>query len=102
MATVWIWRGMMLVALPTLALLTTTISSQLPFVLADPGNKDRDGLILWAIATAAGAVALIASFVLRRRGRINAALALAAVVALPGLLGFGLFALIVGMFIAKG
>jgi aconitase B len=102
MRAVWAWRLMMLVAVPSLLLLGTTVAAQLPFVLADPGHQDRAGLIAWAAAVGAGALALLASIVLRARGRLSAAISLAAIVALAALAGIGLALLVVGLFILKG
>jgi hypothetical protein len=99
---VWAWRLMLLVAVPTLALLATSVASQLPHALADPVHPDRDGLIAWAAAAALGAVAVLASIVLRRQGRVGPAIVLVALVALPGLAGIGFFALVVLLFILKG
>jgi hypothetical protein len=76
--------------------------TQLPFALADPENKDREGLIAWALAVAAGVVALIASIAFRRAGKMTPAILLVAIVALPALAGVGIFALIVALFILKG
>ncbi len=101
MRAVWAWRLMMLAALPTLALVATSVATQLPHVLDDPAHPDREGLIGWAVAVALGVVALLASIVLRRMGRTSAAIVLVALVALPLLIGLGLFILVVGMFILK-
>ncbi|WP_137176612.1 hypothetical protein [Roseomonas sp. AR75] len=102
MRAVWAWRLMLLVAIPSLALVAMATFTQLPFALADPGNKDREGLIAWAVAVAAGVVALIASVGFRRAGKMTPAILLVAIVALPALAGIGIFALIVTLFILKG
>jgi hypothetical protein len=102
MRAVWAWRLMMLAAVPALALVGMSVATQLPFVLADPGNQDRDGLIAWAIVVALGALALLASVALRRQGRVSAAIVLAAIVALPAIAGVAIAAFIVVLFIIKG
>ncbi len=102
MRAVWAWRLMMLVAVPALALVGMSVASQLPFALADPANKDREGLLIWAGAVALGALALLASVVLRRRGQLSPAIVLAAVVALPAIAGLAIFGFIVFLFIIKG
>jgi hypothetical protein len=102
MRPVWAWRLMMLVAIPSLALFATSVGSQLPHVLADPGHEDREGILLWATVVVAAALGLVASLGFRLLGRMTPAILLAAVVALPALALIGFFALIVAMFIAKG
>ena len=53
------------------------------------------------IALGLGVLAVLGSFVLRRRGQVGAAIVLAAIVALPALLGLGLLAFILLLFIVK-
>ena len=101
MRAIWAWRLMMLVAVPTLALLGSTVATQLPFALAQPDHPDLPGLLAWAAALALGAVAVLASVPFRRRGRMTPAIILVALVALPGLAGIGIFLLIVLLFILK-
>jgi ABC-type proline/glycine betaine transport system permease subunit len=101
MRPVWAWRLMMLVAIPSLALLGIAVASQLPYVLADPTHRERQDVLLWAGVVVAAALSLAASFAFRRRGRLTPAILLAAVVALPALAMVGFLALIVGIFIAK-
>ncbi|WP_146217045.1 hypothetical protein [Falsiroseomonas bella] len=101
MRPVWAWRLMMLVAIPSLALFAMSVASQLPYVLADPTHKDREGVLLWATVTVAAALSLVASLLFRLRGRMTPAILLVAVVALPALALIAFFLLIVGMFIAK-
>ncbi|HEV7265041.1 MAG TPA: hypothetical protein VGN83_09005 [Falsiroseomonas sp.] len=102
MRAIWVWRLMLMVAVPSLALLALSLSTNLPPVLADPDHRDRANLLGWAMALAAGILAVLASIMLRRRGRIGAAIVLAAVVALPALLGIGIAAFIVLLFILQG
>ncbi len=102
MRAVWAWRLMMLAAVPALALVGMSVATQLPFALADPAHQDREGLIAWAIAVALGALALLASVVLRRQGRISVAIVLAAMVALPAIAGVAIAGFIVFLFIIKG
>ncbi|WP_270938606.1 hypothetical protein [Falsiroseomonas oryzae] len=102
MRAAWAYRLMLLVAVPTLALLAMLLATALPPVLADPDNPDREGLLAWAAAFAAGVAAVLASLALRRAGRTSAAIVLVAAVALPALAGFGIAAFIVLLFILKG
>jgi hypothetical protein len=102
MRAIWAWRLMLLVAIPSLALVAMATFSQLPFALAEPENQDREGLILWAGLVAAGALAVAGSIGFRMAGRMTPALLLVAVVALPALAGVGIFLLIVALFILKG
>jgi len=102
MRAVRAWRLTMLAAVPALLLIGTSVATQLPFALSDPANKDREGLLIWAGLVAAGTVALLASVVLRRQGRVSAAIVLAALVALPAIAGVAIAGFIVVLFIIKG
>jgi hypothetical protein len=81
-----------------------TQGAVLPFFLAglaDGGIRART-MPHWAGPIALGAVALLASVVLRRRGRMSAAIVLAAIVALPAIAGVAIAGFIVVLFIIKG
>lgn len=101
MATVWVWRVMMLLAVPTLALLGVAVATQLPFALATR-SADLPGLVAWAVAVAVGVALVIGSFLQRRRGRTGLATFMVGLVAMPAAFGLGLFLLIVLLFILKG
>lgn len=101
MRAIWAWRLMMLVAVPALLFVGTSVVPQLSIALADPDNKDREDLIFWAIVVGLGTLALLASFALRWRGRVSAAIVLAAVVALPAIAGVAILGFIVVLFMIK-
>jgi len=101
MRAIWAWRLMMLAAVPALALVGMSVAAQLPFALADPENKDHE-VIIWAVVVGLGALALLASFALRRRGRVSAAIVLAALVGLPAIVGVAIAGFIVLLFVLKG
>jgi hypothetical protein len=100
MRAVWAWRLMMLVALPALALLAYVLAA-VPRIPGEAGPQSAEDTQGWMIALGLGVLAVLGSFVLRLRGQVGAAIVLAAVVALPALLGIGILALIVLLFIVK-
>jgi hypothetical protein len=101
MVNLWVWRIFLVIAVPSLALVGASVSSQLPHALATR-NDDLEGLLAYAAAVAGGVVLLLASAVLRWRGRHGLAAFLAGIVAMPALCLIGFFGLIVLLFILKG
>lgn len=101
MMNLWVWRIFLVIAVPSLALVATSISTQLPHALATR-NDDLPGLLAWAGAVAVGVVMVLASVLLRYRGRTGLAAFLVGIVAMPAAVGIGFFGLIVLLFILKG
>jgi hypothetical protein len=101
MRAVWAWRLMLIVSVPALALLATTVATQLPHAMAN-GSPELGGLLAWAAAVVIGVLLVLLSFALRRAGRTSAAILAIAVVVLPALAGLGGFLFIVLLFILKG
>ncbi|MGG5818175.1 hypothetical protein [Falsiroseomonas sp. HW251] len=97
----WVWRIFLLIAVPSLAVVGMSIGSQLPHALATRSD-DLPGLLGWAAALATGVLMVVASVVLRYRGRTGTAAFLAGIVAMPAAVGISIFALIVLLFILKG
>lgn len=101
MATLWVYRLFLAIAVPTLVLLTMAVASQLPQAIAT-GDADLPGLLAWAAAGVLGVLLLIAGSVLRRRGRLGLATTLVGIVAMPAAAGIGAALFIVLLFILKG
>jgi hypothetical protein len=99
-ATVWVYRIFLAVAVPSLALLATSVGTQLPHALATQ-DKELPGLLAWAAATALGALLVAGALVLRWRGRTGLAATLLGIVAMPAIVGVGLALFIVLLFIVK-
>jgi hypothetical protein len=93
---------MMLAAVPALLLAGAAAAIRIPYVVVSAGPDDGTGFVAWSAAVAGGALALVASVMLQRQGRLAAAIGLAALVTLPALLGLGLALFAVGMFILTG
>ncbi|WP_372619693.1 hypothetical protein [Falsiroseomonas sp.] len=100
MRAVWAWRMMMLVAMPALALLAFVLAA-VPPIPGEAGQQSAEDTQRWMVALVLGVLAVLGSIVLRRRGQMGGAIVLAAIVALPALLGFGLVAFILLLFIVK-
>jgi hypothetical protein len=98
MRAVWAWRLMMLVAVPTLALLGYVLAA-IPPIPAEAGQQSAEDTRAWTIALMVGVIAVLGSVVLRWRGQVGGAIVLAAIVALPALAGFGLLAFIWLLFV---
>jgi hypothetical protein len=92
---------MMLVAVPTLLLMGAAVAIRLPYVVVSPGHDDGSGVVVWSGAVAVGALALLASAILRRRGKLAAAIGVASLVTLPALLGLAMALVVVGMLMLK-
>lgn len=101
MMNLWVWRVFLVVAVPSLAVLGMSVSSQLPHAAA-MRNEDFNGLMGSAAVVAGGVLLLLGSAVLRYRGRHGMAAFLAGIVAMPALCVIGFFGLIVLLFILKG
>jgi hypothetical protein len=99
-ATVWVYRIFLAVAVPSLALLATSVGTQLPYAMSTQ-DADLPGLLAWAAATAIGALLVMAAVVLRWRGRTGMAATLLGIVAMPAIVGVGLALFIVLLFILK-
>ncbi len=101
MATLWIYRIFLILALPSLALLSVAIGTQLPHAVATQ-SPDAPGLVAWAVAVLVGIGLVVAAVRQKRRGRVGMAATLVGIVAMPAAFGLAMFLLIVALFIAKG
>lgn|GEM_PF-3827653 len=100
MISLWLYRLFLLIAAASLLLVGGLVATDLPKALA-ANSADVPEIIAWGVAVAIGTPLLLAAILLRRRGWTRLAAALAGIVALPGLFGLALVAVVIGAFMAK-